>query len=97
MVNNSKIIDSFNLIVFTIKTPSFKVTGSWFPKSSNMQSFCCIIFVLSRHAGQSVLEELIQQIVVEGEMWVLRLGQLDSWGGFGLGRVARQKTGRCEK
>ena len=53
-----------------------------------------IVFVLSRCTVHFVLEKLIQQIGAEVDVWVLRMGQLDRWGDFGLGRVARQQAGR---
>ena len=41
-----------------------------------------------------VLEKLIQQLGDEIDVWVLRMGQLDRWGDFGLGQVARRQAGR---
>ena len=91
---STNLIVSINLFVLLLNKPSFNVVITLCPQSTKLPSFCCIVFVLSRRAGYSVSEKLILQKEAEVNMWVLMMGRLDRWGGFGLGRWARQNVGR---
>ena len=91
---STKLIDSINLFVLLLKKPSFNIVISLCPQSTKLPFFCCIFFVLSRRAGHSVSDKLILQKEAEVNMSVLMMGRLDRWGGFGLGRWARQTVGR---
>ena len=50
-------------------------------------SDCSVVFDRGHRAWHSFLVALALQSDIGGEVWDLKLGRLERWGGFSLGRV----------
>ena len=74
---STKLIVSINIFVLLLNTPSFNVVISLRPQSTELPSFCCIVFVLSRRAGHSGSEKLIRLKEAQVDMWVMMMGRLE--------------------